>query len=223
MKQKPNIRELTLQKGLSYPSDEELIMLILGRGQKGIPVQILAEKILQILNTSELPDLVENLSKIKGVGKSRALAVAAALELGRRKTRHLKALITRPTDIIPFIKHYSIEEKEHFICITLSGAHEIIQIHVTSIGTINRTLVHPREIFSLAIKENAAAIIVCHNHPSGKIEPSEEDIKSTEILCKAAGLLGISLLDHIIIGGDSYFSFSEHNILQPEILQEVAE
>ena len=210
---KPNIRELTLQKGLGYPSDEELIMLILGRGQKGISIQDLSSKIMKIINSSELPDLVESLEKIKGVGKSRALAVAAAIELGRRKTCHLKALVMQPTDILPYIKHYSIEEKEHFICITLSGAHEIIQIHVTSIGTINKTLVHPREIFSMAIKENAAAIIVCHNHPSGNVTPSEDDIQSTQILYESAQLLGISLLDHIIIGADSYFSFVEHNLL----------
>ncbi len=216
MKQKPNIREITLQKGLSYPSNEELIMLILGNGQKGCPIEELAEKIIKILNTAEPCDLVEKLRKIKGVGNSRALAVAAALELGRRKTQHLKALIMKPSDIIPYVKHYSIESKEHFICITLSGAHEIIQIHVTSIGTINKTLVHPREIFSYAIKENAAAIILCHNHPSGKVEPSEEDIESTELLREASVLLGITLLDHIIIGGDSYFSFLEHNLLMTD-------
>jgi len=210
---KPNIRELTLQKGLGYPSDEELIMLILGSGQKGISIKTLSEKIIRTINTSEAHNLISNLENIKGVGKSRALAVAAAIELGRRKTKHLKAVIKSPQDLIPYIKHYSIEPKEHFICITLNGAHEIIQIHVTSIGTVNKTFVHPREIFSIAIKENAAAIIVCHNHPSGSTEPSVDDIKSTELLNEGSRLLGISFLDHIIIGDDNYFSFSEHKLL----------
>ena len=213
MSLKPNIRELTLQRGLSYPSDAELIMLLLGSGIKGISIQKMSEEIAAMLNVTENSLLLENLEKIKGVGKSRALAIAAAIELGRRKNCHLRAVIKQPPDIIPYIKHYSIEPKEHFVCISLNGAHEIIQIHVTSIGTHNKTLVHPREIFSTAVKENAAAIILCHNHPSGNCEPSAQDIETTGVLCEGSKLLGITVLDHIIIAGDSYFSFAEHKLL----------
>ena len=213
MSLKPNIRELTLQRGLSYPSDAELIMLLLGSGIKGISIQKMSEEIAAMLNVTENSLLLENLEKIKGVGKSRALAIAAAIELGRRKNCHLRAVIKQPPDIIPYIKHYSIEPKEHFVCISLNGAHEIIQIHVTSIGTQNKTLVHPREIFSTAVKENAAAIILCHNHPSGNCEPSAQDIETTGVLCEGSKLLGITVLDHIRIAGDSYFSFAEHKLL----------
>ncbi|QTQ11255.1 DNA repair protein RadC [Treponema parvum] len=210
---KPNIRELVLKKGFDYPSDKELIMLLLGSGTRGIPVDELSEKIASMLNTINYPDLVPELLKIKGVGTGRALALAAAIELGRRKTRHLKAVIKQPSDIIPFIKHYALEQKEHFLCITLNGAHEIIKIHVTSVGTLNKTLIHPREIFSSAIVENAAAIILSHNHPSGNPEPSAEDIESTKALLEGTKLLGITLLDHIILGGDLYYSFAEHKLL----------
>ncbi|MBR7064382.1 MAG: hypothetical protein IKI31_04480, partial [Treponema sp.] len=101
----------------------------------------------------------------------------------------------------------------HFVCVSLNGGHEILQIRVVTVGTINRTLVHPREVFSEALVENAAALIVCHNHPSGSCEPSEEDILATQNLIDASKIIGISLLDHIIINRDSYFSFLEHNLL----------
>lgn len=88
-----------------------------------------------------------------------------------------------------------------------------MQIRVASVGTINRTLVHPREIFSEALVENAAAMIVCHNHPSGSCEPSREDVETTQTLIEASRIIGISLLDHIILDRDSYFSFLEHGLL----------
>lgn len=213
MNYKPNIRELVLEKGLSYASDQELVMLLLGSGIRGIPVDELSSKIVSAMNTTENGKLVPRLMKIKGVGKSKALAIAASLELGRRKTRHLKAAIKSPSDVVPFIQQYSIEPKEYFLSITLNGAHEIIKIHVASVGTLDKTLIHPREIFSGAIVENASAIIVCHNHPSENPEPSDDDIDSTKSLIEGSKLLGITLLDHIIVGGDSYFSFRENNLL----------
>lgn len=210
---KPNIRELTLKRGLSYPTDEELIMLILGRGVKGFPIQKMSEKIDQIVNTCEKSELVTKLTSLRGIGESRALVIAAALELGWRKSQHLNAKISKPADIIPYVKHYSIEDKEHFVFVCLSGSHEILKIHENSVGTRNRALVHPRDVFNVAIKENASALILCHNHPSGNCNPSAEDLELTEELCKGAILLGMRVLDHIILGGDSFFSFKEHNLL----------
>ena len=95
----------------------------------------------------------------------------------------------------------------------MNGSHEIIQIHVISVGTLNRTLIHPREIFGAAIREDAAAIIVCHNHPSGNCEPSEEDIQVTHNLERVGEIMGIELLDHIIVCRDSYFSFVDSKML----------
>lgn len=213
---KPNARELALEHGISFPSDDELIMMILGTGSRELPVEILAKKVADVLDISDDESTVKNLLSIKGMGKGKALAVAAAIELGRRRYRYKEAVIRTPTDIIPFIRNYSMSQKEHFICITLNGANEIMKIKVVSIGTVNRTLVHPREIYSDVIKEKAAAVIVSHNHPSGNCNPSEADINVTQTLKTAADILGITFLDHIIFSQSSYFSFMEHDMIKNE-------
>ncbi len=213
---KPEIRELTIKHGLSYPTDEELVMMILGSGTRNIPVAKLSEKIVEILDSVSQEDLPQKLTEIKGIGISKSLAVLAGLELGRRRFCHKNAVIKSPSDLIPFIRNYSIQPKEHFLCITLNGSHEIIQIRVAAIGTVDRAIIHPREIFSEALKENANSIIVCHNHPSGNCTPSEEDIQTTKILIKASMIIGIQLLDHIIFGTENYFSFLENKLLFEE-------
>jgi DNA repair protein RadC len=213
---KPDIREQVLKHGLSYPSDEELVMLILGSGTKTTPVRKLSHDVMQALYNSNAEGIMQSLSAVKGMGTSKSLAIAASLELGRRRSIHLHSVVRQPKDVVPFIRNYSVLSREHFICVTLNGGHEIIQIRVASVGTINRTLVHPREIFSEALMENAAAMIVSHNHPSGTCEPSEEDIETTQTLIAASRIIGISLLDHIILDRDSYFSFLEHNLLFTE-------
>ena len=212
-KEKPDIRELTLKNGLSYPSDEELLMLILNKGTRKTPVEKLASLVLEVVNANNTEHLVEQLKKIDGIGEARALSVAASIELGRRRNRYLKAVINSPKDIIPYIQHYAIESKEHFICASLNGSREIMHIRVVSVGTISKTLVHPREIFAEPVAEHASAIICCHNHPFGPCLPSAADKESTKILQEASRILGITLLDHIIINKDTYFSFLEHGIL----------
>ncbi|MBQ9630946.1 MAG: DNA repair protein RadC [Treponema sp.] len=209
----PDVREQVLKRGFSYPSDDELVMLILGSGTKDFPIQRLARDVVKKMYTADSKDLVQELASIKGMGMSKSLAIAAAIELGRRRSLHLNAIIRHPSDVVTFVKNYSVLPKEHFICITLNGGHEIIKIRVVTVGTINRTLVHPREVFSEALMENAAAIIVCHNHPSGSCTPSLEDIEATRNLLEAANIIGISLLDHIILDREGYFSFLEHNLL----------
>lgn len=213
---KPDVREQVLKHGFNYPSDEELVMLILGTGTRNMPVRKLSHDVVRALYEANTENIVRVLSSVRGMGTSRSLAVAAALELGRRRSVHLHSVIKQPKDVVPFVKNYSVLTKEHFICITLNGGHEILKIRVVSVGTINRTLVHPREIFSEALIENAAAMIVCHNHPSGSCEPSEEDIDTTQTLIAASHIVGITLLDHIILDRDSYFSFLEHNLLFTE-------
>lgn len=212
---KPDVREKALEHGFSFLFDEELVMLILGSGTRQMPVELMAERIVGILYDFDAEKVVENLVKLNGVGLGKALAVAAALELGRRRSCHLRAPIKSPTDIVPFVKNYAVCDKEHFLLVTLNGGHEIIQIHVITVGTLNRTLIHPREIFSVAMRDNAAAIIVSHNHPSGNCEPSEEDIQVTETLHKVSVIMGIELLDHVIVSREGYFSFLEHKMLSP--------
>lgn len=210
---KPAVRETAMEHGLSYLFNEELVMLILGTGNSQMPVEVMAEKIVGVLDDSDSADMVENLLRLKGVGQGKALAVAAALELGKRRSSHLCAPIRSSADVVPFVQNYAVCKKEHFLLVTLNGSHEIIQIHVVSVGTLNKTLIHPREIYGTAMKEDAAAIVVCHNHPSGNCQPSEEDIKVTHTLERVGDIMGIELLDHIIVCRDSYFSFLDGGLL----------
>ena len=212
-KNKPDIRERTIENGLLYPTNVELLMLILGSGNKDMSVEVMAQKINDVLTDSNLEDVVENLLKVKGVGQGKALSVAAALELGRRHCSHLKAHIQSPEDILPYVQNYAMCGKEHFVMITLNGGHEIIKIHLISVGTVNKTIIHPREVFREAIKENASSIVICHNHPSRNCAPSDEDIETTKYLIEASNLIGIPILDHIIFDCDSYYSFLEHEFL----------
>ena len=209
----PNIRELTLLNGISYPDDEELIMLILGKGTKNNPIESLAEKVTKTINSSNEEELIPNLKKINGMGESRALVIAAALELGRRRRGILRSSINAPKDVIPFLQHYTLMPTEHFITVTVNGAKEILSTRVVSVGTINKALIHPREVFANAVSEYASGIICCHNHPCGQCYPSNADIDSTKLLQKAAKILGIVFMDHIIITKEDYFSFLEHGML----------
>lgn len=213
MKNKPNIRETVLLKGLTYPSTLELVMLILGSGTKKYPVTTLAKKVIDTITSTDSELLLPELLKIDGIGPGKAVSIGAAIEFGRRQNMHYGRQILKPADIIPFVQHYSMQQKEHFISITLNGAHEIIKIQPISVGTINRTVVHPREVFAGAVQDMAAAVIVCHNHPSGNCEPSNEDIQTTNRLIMAGNYLGIKILDHIIITRTAYYSFKEHNLL----------
>ena len=212
MHKKPDIREKVLKNGLEFATNKELIMLLLGNGTKENPIEKLAGKVIDKIHKQK-NNLIEDLQKIEGIGPSKAIIIGAAIEFGRRQNAHREKQILQPSDIIPYIQHYAIQKQEHFICITLNGAHEIIEIHPVSIGTINETMVHPREVFSNAIKDRATAIIICHNHPSENCNPSNNDIKTTKRLLEASNFLGIQLLDHIILTTRGYFSFLENNML----------
>jgi DNA repair protein RadC len=119
-----------------------------------------------------------------------------------------------PTDTYMALKRYWRKDQEHFLVLTLNGAHAINSIRIASIGLINRTVVHPREVYKWAIQDNSAAIIVAHNHPSGNVEPSWEDRDITNRLVDAGEILGISVLDHLVFSKSGYYSFVEHGILK---------
>ena len=213
IKENPDVREKALAHGMSFPYDEELLMMILGSGTKEMPVEVMARKILEVLDSCKPEQVVKKLMAVKGIGAGKALAVAAALELGKRRNGHLKKKIACPSDIVPFVRNYAVSNKEHFLMITLDGGYQIIQIHVVSVGTLNRALIHPREIFLEAIKDNATAMVLCHNHPSGDCSPSKDDIVATRNLLEASVIMGIEILDHIIVGCDNYYSFVENDLL----------
>ncbi len=220
---KPDIRELTLANGIEYPSDEELLMLILGKGTQDMPVEKLARHCLRILNGTPLDQTVERLRSVKGMGEAKALTLSAALELGRRRYGFMRASIKSPFDVIPYLKQITLDPTERFICISLNGAHEILQIRTISIGTTNCTLVHPREVLAEPVAEHASGIICCHNHPCGPCLPSSADLQTTKVLIQSCMLLGISFLDHIILTRSENFSFSSHGLLEEGAIEEKME
>ena len=144
------------------------------------------------------------------------MALTAALELGRRKSAIYRAQIHRPRDVIPFLKHFALKPVEYFIVVSVNGAMEILSMKVISVGTANKAIIVPRDVFSDAVALHAAGIICCHNHIGRDCYPSKEDEKTTRMLQKAADLLCITFLDHIIITKDAEFSFLDHGLLACE-------
>jgi DNA repair protein RadC len=202
-------REKLQQKGAEALSDLELMAILLGRGIEGHDVMTLARKILKVLDTSNIKLNLDDLQKIDGVGPAKATLIAAAFEFARRRIRPEGLKISFPPDVLPLIQHYADRKQEHFICISLNGANEVITSRVVSVGLVNKTQVHPREVFADPITDRASAIIIAHNHPSGDLKPSKDDISITKQLKSAGETLGIRLLDHIIFNQKGYYSFLE--------------
>ncbi len=192
-------------------SDLELLCIILGSGSRVRPVQDLARDILGVIAESRDRGLsIGELEKIEGLGPAKAASICACLELGRRFTFCRSRSCKDPASIFELIRHYGDRMQEHFIVVMLNGAHELMGMDVVSIGLVNRALVHPREVFSNPIKERATAIVLAHNHPSGNLEPSYDDIEVTSRLRKAGMLLGIEVLDHLIFSSDGFRSMFEN-------------
>ena len=205
------MREKLRRCGPSYLRDSDLAALILGTGTSEEPLGALAEKVVDILDTYRDGNVMERLERLSGVEPGKAAALAAACELGRRYSGYARKQVLAAEDLLPYVMHYSDRKQEHFVCASFSGAHEIIAIRTVSVGLLNKTLVHPREVFADPIADRAAAVIVCHNHPSGNAEPSEEDLHITWRLAEAGEILGINLLDHLIIAASGdYFSFVDN-------------
>lgn len=211
--QKP--RERLLSHGASHLSHAELLAILINTGRKGSSsIDIANELLKSVDNLKELKMLsISDLNKIKGVGLYKALILKAAFELGERMHSGSvddKIQISSPKDVADFMmgkmEHLT---QEKFIALFLNSKNVIIKQKTIFVGTLNSSIVHPREIFSEAIKCASNAIIVLHNHLSGDVTPSNEDIKTTERLKKCGQVLGIDLLDHIIIGDDIYLSMVE--------------
>ena len=202
-------REKLLGKGARALSDQELLAILLGKGVPGMDVMKLAGKLAKVIDEKGLSVRAEDLREFTGVGNAKATLVIAALEFARRRIKPEGAKIETPADLLPHVRHYADRKQEHFLCASINGANEILNIRVVSIGLIDRTPVHPREVFADALTDRASAIIVAHNHPAGSLEPSASDVEVTTQL-KAAGIvMGITLLDHIIFNRSGYFSFLE--------------
>lgn len=207
------IAERIMQYGVKGLCDcEPIEELIRPYISSKINMTSLVKTIADAMNSNLLLTL-EDLTAIKGVSEEIATGLLIALELGRRKGEKRKKSISSPSDIYEQVKHFADEESETFVVMALNGAYEIIYTKSVSRGLINRTIVHPREVFSDAIKERAVAIALIHNHPSGNVEPSADDKNVTKRLQAAGELIGIKILDHLIISEEGYFSFMEHGLM----------
>ncbi len=206
-------REKLINRGVESLTDHELIAVLLGSGSKKRDVMSVAGEILKVIDLGkEQPD-IDEMQKIEGVGPVKAAILAAALEFARRRIKPAGTKISVPSDVVPLINHLSDRKQEHFICISLNGANEVISNRIVSIGLVNRTQVHPREVFADPITDRASSVIVAHNHPSGELSPSVDDIEITNLLKNSGEILGISLLDHIIFSHKGYYSFMDNNEL----------
>ena len=202
-------REKLLRKGAAALSDQELLAVLLGKGTPGMDVMTLAGKLARVIDEKGLGVHAEDLTSFGGVGEAKATLILAAIEFARRRIKPEGAKIETPADLLPHVRHYADRRQEHFLCASINGANEILNIRVVSIGLVDRTPVHPREVFAEALSDRASAIIVAHNHPSGGLEPSASDVEVTKQLKAAGAVMGISLLDHIIFNQRGYFSFLE--------------
>jgi len=206
-------REKLQAKGPEALSDLELLAILLGSGTKTGDVLTVAGRILKVLDGRNEKLSLEELLKIEGVGPAKASLIAAALEFARRRIRPEGLRISFPPDVLPLIRHFADRKQEHFICASLNGANEVIATRVVSVGLVNKTQVHPREVFADPLIDRASAVIVAHNHPSGSLEPSKEDIDITGQLKSAGEILGIRLLDHVIFNSKGYYSFLEKGLV----------
>jgi DNA repair protein RadC len=206
-------REKLLRKGAAALSDQELLAVLLGKGTPGLDVMALAAKLARLIDEKGLDVKAEDLLPFAGVGNAKATLIRAAIEFARRRIKPEGARIVTPADLLPHVRHYADRKQEHFLCASINGASEILNIRVVSIGLIDRSPVHPREVFADALSDRASAVIVAHNHPSGGVEPSRSDTDITAQLKAAGEIVGIELLDHIIFNRTGYFSFLENGIL----------
>ena len=211
-------RERGLELGLENLSDQEILSILIRNGYRehsAIDIGIaLLKRFGSILEISRAD--VEELSQIKGIGKDKALILLASFELTNRMRSPLgkKVLIRSSKDASVILeKNLRGLNKEHFQILMLNTKNYLLGVETISIGSLNSSIVHPRELFSTAIRKSAAAIILAHNHPSGDATPSKEDIDVTKRIKNGGTLLGIDVIDHIIIGEDCYYSFKEEKMM----------
>lgn len=207
-------REKMKVNGLSSMSDEELMQIILKTGTKDEGVEILAHKVIDYIHENDYKDIcVEELMRIKGIGMAKATSILAGIEIGRRLALN-RAIddfkITNPESVAQiFCNEIGNCNVENFYALLLDTKNCIISKELISKGTINQSIVHPREVFKSAIKKGANSIILVHNHPSGHLEPSRADVEVSKRLEKVGELIGIEVLDHIIVSSNDSLSMKK--------------
>jgi len=186
--------------------DHELLAILLGSGIKGLNVLELSKKILKTISEISVDKIgLQDLLKIKGLGKAKASEIISCFELSRRILKGKKSsILLSPKDVWLRMEDIKGSKKEHFVVFYLDSRNQEIQRDIISIGTLNESIVHPREVFENAIKNNTASIIIAHNHPSGDLKPSQADIEITKKLIHAGKILDIKIISHVIITNTDY-------------------
>ena len=206
-------REKLRKKGASALKEYELLAVFLGSGTQGKDVIKLSKEIIKILDDDFEALTLETLLAVHGLGQAKAMQILSSIELSRRYLLKQKIKITSASDVHQLLHEYCHKRQEYFLCITLDGASHVIEQRIISIGTLNQSLVHPREVFADAITDRAAGIIIAHNHPSGQLVPSIEDKRVTKRLKEVGSIMGIELLDHLILSREGFLSLREEGLI----------
>jgi DNA repair protein RadC len=210
-------RERILAWGAGALSDVELLAALLGTGSSGIDVLETAGRVARAVNLRRLHQVpVEDLQAVRGLGPARAAQLLAAAELGRRLWPDGDAapLVRGTEQVFDLTRDIRGANREHFVGFYLNSRHQVLRRDIISIGSLNASMVHPREVYLPAIALSAASLVLAHNHPSGDPTPSEEDLAITRRLHEAGRLLGIELVDHVVVARDAFASFRERRLLR---------
>ena len=205
-------REKLAAKGAANLSDVELLQVVIGSGIKGADVTKIAKNINKLFITHGYNLTIQQLTSIKGVSNATATKLVALFELAQRHIKQ-ESRVDGAEPAVALVPELKTATQEHLVVLSLDGANRLIAKRLVTIGTLNASLVHPREVYSDPLKDRAASIIVIHNHPSGTLEPSDADMQVTQRLKDAGKLLGINLLDHIIITKTGYYSLKNKDLL----------
>ena len=208
-------REKLIHYGPARLSNRELLALILRTGGKNENVLDLAGRVIRNCKSENLPSVsYAEIRKISGIGPAKACEILACFELGRRLLKgKVSSLFLKPEDVWKELKDVRGLKKEHFIVFYLDSRNQEIEQEIISVGSLNASLVHPREVFEPAVRIHAAQVILAHNHPSGNPEPSRDDLEINRRLVEAGKILGIEVIDHIIVTATGYLSFKEKNLI----------
>lgn len=202
-------REKLKEKGAQALSDIELVAIILGSGNRDQDVMTLSAKVARLIAGNKGNISLEALSAVDGIGPAKASQILAGFELARRYLVNEPIRISEPKDALPLLADIMNKQQEYFVCISLNGANEIIEKRIVTVGLLDKTQVHPREVFADVIADRAAAVIIAHNHPSGELRPSPNDLNVHKQLVEAGKILGIKVLDHLIVSKKGYCSLKE--------------
>jgi DNA repair protein RadC len=207
-------REKLERYGVRKLGEHELLAILLGSGVRGTNVVELSKKITKLITKTGLEHItLELLLGVNGLGKVKALQILAALEFGRRAYAGIPEVILAPEKVFELCEDMRSSKREHFVAFYLNSRNAVIAREIISVGTLDASLVHPREVFEPALRHGAAVVLVAHNHPSGDPQPSREDREITRCLTEAGKVMGIELADHVIVTKSNFLSFKQSTVI----------